>query len=146
MTITFFPRFRKHYSLQLRCRSVTLAAVAAAAGSGPGAVRLPPLPVSPPLPDPTAPPHDGTAAAAAGVKGPAAAGAVGSGDLAGMMAAGAAVVCPVTARATFPALMVTDVLRDGVSKQVGDAMLGTSLCGMIGCNLSYSNRPHAWAL
>jgi hypothetical protein len=49
VTVTFFPRFRKPYALQLRCRSANatpmpvITANRPPSGSGPGALRLPPL-------------------------------------------------------------------------------------------------------
>lgn len=102
VTLTLFPRFRKSYVLQLRCRTSAVAPVRPPSGGRSGATRLPPLaaPVPPPLL-----PESSTALLAS---------------------APITAVCNVRAAATFPTLRFTDVLHEasGLSKQVVWHMMG----------------------
>ncbi len=108
MTVTFLPRFKKLYRLQLRCRTATVAPLAVPPVGAPGrpssgsngAPRLPPLGPRP--------------GAAAGPDGLAAA----TGKLAATLPAPPAVCCPLSADATFPALLLTDAFIEGLPKQV----------------------------
>ena len=50
VTVTFYPRYRKRYVLQMRCRTATVPALRPPSGSGPGAPRLAPLAGAPDLP------------------------------------------------------------------------------------------------
>lgn len=116
--MTFYPRYRKAYALQLRCRSASTAVGAVGAvgtvggrpssGSGPGTLRLPPLAGAP------AADADGAAIAGAG-RGTGA----GQGSGSGVGVQGPVVVCPLAAQASFPAVVATDAFCEGVPKPVG---------------------------
>ncbi|EFJ47120.1 hypothetical protein VOLCADRAFT_92245 [Volvox carteri f. nagariensis] len=99
VTVTLFPRFRKRYSLQVRCRSSTVSPLLA----GPNNSR---------------PPSGGRASL----------GAVGDAAAADAAAAAAAaappVIAPLTAAVTFPTLEVTDVYCESQPKQLLWQMLG----------------------
>ncbi len=99
VTVTLFPRYRKRYSLQVRCRSSTVAPLLAGPNRPPsGGPNRPrsgaassPSPASGPAPDDAAPPP---------------------------------VIAPLTANVTFPSLEVTDVFCEGVPKPLLWQLLG----------------------
>ncbi|GIL85005.1 hypothetical protein Vretimale_9849 [Volvox reticuliferus] len=98
VTVTLFPRFRKRYSLQIRCRSSTVSPLL----TGPNNSRPPSAGRG------GLSPVGGDAAAAA----------------ADAAAAAPPVIAPLTAAVTFPTIEVTDVFSEGQPKQLLWQMLG----------------------
>ncbi|GLC34162.1 Cilia- and flagella-associated protein 65 [Pleodorina starrii] len=101
VTVTLFPRFRKRYSLQVRCRSSTVSPLLA----GPNSSR-PPSAGRASIGSGDATAADPAVAAAAALPPP--------------------VVAPLTACVTFPTLEVTDVYCEGQAKQLLWQMLGVN--------------------
>ena len=135
ITVTFFPRFRKLYRLQMCCRTSTIAPLmtsSTAAGS-PLPMTRPPSggtlqrpAVLPPLLLKQRSARGGGDALVATLVGTqqAVLGAAASPSAAAEAKwPSAPAVCSVVATTVFPRLMVTDVLLEGIPKQVGEHML-----------------------
>ncbi|GIL53686.1 hypothetical protein Vafri_9323 [Volvox africanus] len=98
VTVTLFPRFRKRYSLQIRCRSSTVSPLL----TGPNNNRPP----------------------SAGRGGLSPVGADAAAAAADAAAAAPPVIAPLTAAVTFPTIEVTDVFSECQPKQLLWQMLG----------------------
>ena len=116
ITFTLFPRYRKTYKLQVRCRTSTVAPlnVGGSGAAGPGGAGAgggreggsrPPSGSSATL-KPLGPPKSAAAASSSSPHEPPPA------------------VCPVTATTTFPTVLITDAFSEGVPKQVLWDLLG----------------------
>ena len=135
VTLTFLPRFRKGYQMELRCSTATVAAAAPSSLSplvtgSPARAQLPPLSNRPPSAGLSfAPGASGTWVLGASWNGepvdlsrtsqPTAeksSAAIGSSSV--------AVVCPLIASTTFPTLMVTDLFLEGLPKNLAWDLLG----------------------
>ena len=136
VTVTFFPRFRKLYRLQMCCRTSTIAPLMTSTSAA-ATAQLPPMrppsggtlqrpAVLPPLLLKQRSARGGGDALVATLVGTqqAVLGAAASPSAAAEAKwPSAPAVCSVVATTVFPRLMVTDVLLEGIPKQVGEHTL-----------------------
>ena len=118
-TVTFFPRFRKQYKLQLRCRTATVAPLLAPPTSGrlPSGSSMRPAPLPPLLVK-----HSSVGALPLALGGEDVAAAADKWPQQASQAPPA--ICSLSATTVFPRLMVTDVLLEGVPKHTVWDMMG----------------------